>query len=437
MKIVYVGDNRTRCNFGCRATSTALSQIISEEHEIVGTIYGTYTNVDTGELFFYKHYPAWLYRWLGKRKYWKQLKSGLYLIHRFLKKGHYYLSNFDFINYDLDQSIENLIRCLPANPHLKEFDLRQYDFDALVVNGEGSFIFATPAWRECLVEAMFMRWAEKLGKKVYYLNGMLSDDPYSAHNEKTIEAITPVFQKASVIGVREHYSYKYAEQNFPNINLKFYPDALFSWYDFVNDGFDIPDGKYVVGMSNATNASFKEFDFTKPYVCISGSSSVGLATKDESVTIKAYTKLVKRVKEKLKMNVYLVEVCEGDEFLKEVSKNTNTPLIPKDTPILAGAKILSKAKVYISGRYHPAIMASLGGTPCVFMSSNSHKTKSVQEILEYQDICEFSVIPSDKEIDEMVKLAEARANDKALRKKIKNRCKYLSEETKKQKEVLK
>ena len=62
MKIVYVGDNRTRCNFGCRATSTALSQIISEEHEIVGTIYGTYTNVDTGELFFYKHYPAWLYR---------------------------------------------------------------------------------------------------------------------------------------------------------------------------------------------------------------------------------------------------------------------------------------------------------------------------------------------------------------------------------------
>ena len=124
-------------------------------------------------------------------------------------------------------------------------------------------------------------------------------------------------------------------------------------------------------------------------------------------------------------------------FEKEVSKNTNTPLIPKDTPILAGAKILSKAKVYISGRYHPAIMASLGGTPCVFMSSNSHKTKSVQEILEYQDICEFSVIPSDKEIDEMVKLAEARANDKALRKKIKNRCNYLSEETKKQKEVLK
>ena len=54
MKIVYVGDNRHRGNFGCRATSTALSQIISEENEIVGRIYGDYTNVDTGELFFFK-----------------------------------------------------------------------------------------------------------------------------------------------------------------------------------------------------------------------------------------------------------------------------------------------------------------------------------------------------------------------------------------------
>lgn len=43
MKVIYVGDNRNRGNFGCRATSTALSQIIEQEHEIVGTVYGKYT----------------------------------------------------------------------------------------------------------------------------------------------------------------------------------------------------------------------------------------------------------------------------------------------------------------------------------------------------------------------------------------------------------
>ena len=57
MKIVYVGDNRNRGNFGCRATSTALSQLIEKDNVIVGTVYGKYTNVDTGELFYYKYLP--------------------------------------------------------------------------------------------------------------------------------------------------------------------------------------------------------------------------------------------------------------------------------------------------------------------------------------------------------------------------------------------
>ena len=56
MKVVYVGDNRNRGNFGCRATSTALSQLISEKNEIVGVVSGKYTNFDNGELFFHKIY---------------------------------------------------------------------------------------------------------------------------------------------------------------------------------------------------------------------------------------------------------------------------------------------------------------------------------------------------------------------------------------------
>ena len=110
MKIVYVGDNRHRGNFGCRATSTALSQIISEENEIVGRIYGDYTNVDTGELFFLRWIPAWMYKKLAKFKYWEHLKKVLYTVNRFFRRGHYYFSSADFINYDFDKSIKNLIK---------------------------------------------------------------------------------------------------------------------------------------------------------------------------------------------------------------------------------------------------------------------------------------------------------------------------------------
>lgn len=51
MRVVYVGDNRNRGNFGCRGTSTALSQLISQQNTIVGRISGKYTNWDTGEVY--------------------------------------------------------------------------------------------------------------------------------------------------------------------------------------------------------------------------------------------------------------------------------------------------------------------------------------------------------------------------------------------------
>ena len=113
-------------------------------------------------------------------------------------------------------------------------------------------------------------------------------------------------------------------------------------------------------------------------------------------------------------------------------------MIPLDTPILAAAKILANARVLISGRYHPSILASLGGTPCVFMSSNSHKTKSIQELLEYENCVEFSVLPDKEEREKIIQLAEKKlALGEGLRTKIQSRAKWLSEETKKQKDLLK
>lgn len=438
MKIVYVGDNRFRKNYGCRATSTALSQIISKNNEIVGTIYGDYTNVDTGNLFFSKYYPKFIYKLLGKSKHNEILRQFFYSIHRIISHGNYFLGTYDFISYDFEKSIKNLIKCLPANPHLKSFDLTQYDFDALVVNGEGSFIFANPPWRECMIEAMLMYWAQKMGKKVYYLNGMLSKDPYTELNYKTIELVKPIFEKTEIVSVREQYSYEFAKKHFSNANIKYYPDALFSWYKYVNDGFKIENGKYFIGMSGAFNDSFESFDFSKKYICISGSSSVMLAAKNKEEAVIRYSKLVEQVRKKFKFHeIYLVEVCEGDDFLRDVSIKTNTPVVPADTPILSAAKILANASLFISGRYHPAILASLGGTPCVFMSSNSHKTLSLQEILDYSKIREFNVMPTDEEIEEMLEFGEdCLKQGNKLRKKIKNKAKELSDLTVKQDEEI-
>ena len=71
------------------------------------------------------------------------------------------------------------------------------------------------------------------------------------------------------------------------------------------------------------------------------------------------------------------------------------------------------------------------------MSSNSHKTKSIQELLKYDEIKEYNVLPNENEINEIIKKAkEDIRKGESLRKKIKERCLELSEETIKQKELL-
>jgi len=182
-----------------------------------------------------------------------------------------------------------------------------------------------------------------------------------------------------------------------------------------------------MGLSGANDSSFTDYDFTREYVCIAGSSSFGKKSGDRQAIVDAYVNLVDRVKLVIKKDVYLVEGCEGDSFLRDVAVETGAKIIPVDTPILSAGKILSKAKVFITGRYHPAILASLGGTPCVFMTSNSHKTQSLQELLAYSDGHEYDVVPNSDEIDNIVGLAELYiAKGKELRDKIKNRCLELS-----------
>ena len=428
MKVVYVGDNRNRGNYGCRGTSTALSQLIGKNNEIVGRITGRYDFFDTGELYCVKGKNEEFYTRKSRHKLWKYEKRFLHYYHRFLDRGgRYLLGKHDFASLDFEEAINNLIACIPANPLMKEFDLRQYEFDALVVNGEGSFIFAEKPWRESVIEAMEMYWAKKMGKKVFYLNGMLSDDPHSNHNQKTIDAMQKVFKSCDEVCVREYESLKYAYKYFPGIKVKLFPDALFTWYDVINDAHRVENGRYYIPHSKECDEAYYNYDFTKPYACISGSSAIMEGCNENiELAIQAYAKLVEMAKKKLKMNIFLVHVDEGDEFLNKVSEITNTPIVAMDTPLVAAAKILANARVYISGRYHPAIMAALGGTPCVFMSSNSHKTRSIQELLNYKEIKEYNLVPNDEECNLILRDALLKIEQAGLRDRIKERAYVLN-----------
>ena len=206
MRILYIGDNRIRGNYGCRATSTALSLIVGSKHSIVGRVTGNVTFLFP-RIVYFKYFPSFIYKILGKLKYWNKVQPFAarvcYKLQQVTKKAEW----FDFISHDMEKSIKNLKKCLPANPVLSELNIDQYDFDAMVVNGEGSFIFCTPQWREPLVMTMCMYWAEKLGKKVFFMNAMFSDRPNNTRNEKTLALVNEILGKAELVVARENISF--------------------------------------------------------------------------------------------------------------------------------------------------------------------------------------------------------------------------------------
>lgn len=413
MRIIFIADNRCRTNFGCRGTSIALSQLMSKKHDIVSVVTGTYTLKGGGAIFYIPLLPKFAYSILTKMPRWNFIRNRWCT---WVSKSKKRYKQFDFISESPQKSIENFKKCLLANPHLEEFNIAKHSFDGIVINGEGTMIMSTPARRDTLIYMMFMQWALNLGKKVYLVNAMFSDCPRSPRNHNTIKELEPLLIKCKYVSARDSFSFDYISNNMPKVNIHYFPDALFTWKQRLDNTPKILSGSYILPFGAENDLSFDALDFSTPYICVSGSSAA--AWTQESAYL-GYKKFLERLKKEFNIPIYLIEVCPGDKFLHRVGRDLGLPCVHVQTPILAGAKILSNAALYISGRFHPSILASLGGTPCVFFGSNSHKTMSLQTELLYDEVKEFSAIPQENEFDDIIRLAESKIKQGSiLREKV-------------------
>ena len=425
MNVLYVGDNRSRPNWGCRATSIALSQLLLSKFKVSEVIPGTCVSnklpVDT---FFSQQllrllphrikktlsfdFYSWLEKTLGKKT--------------------------DFITEDPIESSKNLLK------YRNKYELLEFIYqsvkacDAIVINGEGDIIFTSPPRRKLLFLLALIELASYLNKPVFYLNAMVSDCPVMGRNQKTVSKTIQCLEKCRVVALRDPISLAIVNAFQANINAKFIPDALFSWQHYFLERSLPQNGDFIIPFPEASEY-FGKFDFSEPYVCIGGSGSF-LATENQEKADYAYLGLVKQMKD-LGKNIFLVETGSKEDFLKTVSVKTGVPLIPINIPILMAGSILANASLFISGRYHPSIFASLGGTPCLFLGSNSHKTKSLQEVLEYKEPKEFSVLPTSQECEEIFYLAKTRISEgDKIRATIKEVVQKRAEESKKAVELI-
>jgi polysaccharide pyruvyl transferase WcaK-like protein len=429
MKLLYVGDNRDRLNWGCRATSIALRQLLDSSFSVLDVIYGK-------EVAAYSCTPTHINTLLpvGISSFAYRYKHRSNLLKGYLKFEQIFFAQTDYISEDINISVKNFLHYQKQFSHLSKIYKAIESCDALVFNGEGDMIFTTPARRNHLFFLTIIEVASQLGKNIFYLNSMISACPVGGINQKVLEQSIKTLSKSDYVSVRDLKSLNLLKEFGLNTKFSYVPDALFTWLHYFDEleKVSIKNGDFLIPFPEK-ESYFGQVDLSNPYICVGGSS---LAAGNPKQAVPRYIELVESLKN-LGINIILVQGCAGDNFLHEVSTHTMTPIVPVETPILLAATVLANSKLFISGRYHPSIMASLGGTPCIFLGSNSHKNVALQEILEYDSAEEFSAYPSSDECNKILKKAQVILEEaEEKRTKIKTVVSKLSQEARKVVEII-
>jgi hypothetical protein len=226
--------------------------------------------------------------------------------------------------------------------------------------------------------------------------------------------------------MRDPESLGYVRKEMPAVRATLIPDSLFTWFPAYagTDSYPPLNGDFLVPFPEDP-ALFRKLDFSEPYICIGGGALAG--TEPERAAV-CYGRLVDAMRE-LGYRVCLTENDVPDGFLRRVAQEKGVGLVPVNAPILLCGSVLANARLFISGRYHPSIFASLGGTPCIFLGTHAHKMGSLSRLLEYEVLREFPAFPAMEDIDGIVALArEYLGQGEVLRRRIQKIVKARCEE---------
>lgn len=404
MPVLLVNDNSDNPNIGCRATSIALGSMLSSANAELDTLNKSwsdrplYLSAEQGKLGFVK-----------RRLFRSCLSAG------------------DWITEDIKENTKTFFRKRSAHPRFRELADLLGRADTVVINGEGSAIFRELPRRDLLFQLTIVQVCHKLGKPVSYVNAMVSPPPSGSINRITERLFFETMQACESVILRDIESHEVAANHSPRLNnLRFCPDALFASYKYCAHAFNDRIHANLLLPFGDEFRLVRGWKLPEQYVAISGSS---LSVEDQAAAYTSFLSLTKGIKQ-AGFDVVLIPGCVRDEpFLKEVSAITDSTYLPLRTSVFAIGAVLARAFAFVSGRYHPSILASFGGVPSIFLRSNSHKTRSLQSLLQYRSVVEFSEHPGPQEIGRIVEmLRDSQVVGDENRSDIKTRVASLCEE---------
>ena len=276
--------------------------------------------------------------------------------------------------------------------------------DTLVVDGDGDMVFRAHVSRYLPFMMSLIELAVKLNTPVHYVNSIVADCSLNGRNVELAAMCARTLRKCTSITVRDLASEETLADIAPDLSPGRIPDSLFSWFQDVEEAVQqLPArGDFIIPHGRESVCRLGALRFDEPYVVVSGGSRAAWSPKESATH---YTKLVEALRT-LGYPVYLAPTCRGDVFLHAVARKTGAPVIPLETSVYMGMAAIANARLFVSGRYHPSIMAGMGGTPSIFLEADSRKALSLQELLGYAEPKQFSAAPSPVELDALLKDAK-------------------------------
>lgn len=132
---------------------------------------------------------------------------------------------------------------------------------------------------------------------------------------------------------------------------------------------------------------------TTPVICLGGSAAyrnlcaqsrdgVSIPESDRARLIRTYVRLGERLS-----SIGPVSIAGGswpdDQFMPAVAAELGALYYGVSTSIGSAVELLSSASIYVGGRWHPSILALIGGTPVIALEANTDfKSRGILEIAQ-------------------------------------------------------
>ncbi|MGD1921142.1 MAG: polysaccharide pyruvyl transferase family protein [Pleurocapsa sp.] len=291
--------------------------------------------------------------------------------------------------------------------------------DLVVINGEGSIYDRQRKGRMMLFVAY-------LAKRHFNKPCILVNHTADVHDPIMAEMVSCIYPMLDDVVFREPLSAEACSNFIREDNSLLAADAAFTYRPMpktVWSSVAEREGYFSIWPDSAVG-----FNPQKPYICVGGSSIYLRPDRPQYDPIPGFIELCIALQNIAP--VVLTAPCQTDEkIFRPVAKELNLPLIALSTPTQQAVDILGHASAYISGRWHPSILALTGGTPIVTLTANTYKTQALLKQIGL-DAPTFDALRLHEEKESIVALTDSYIKEgNELRQRLRQRAEELSKLT--------